>query len=109
MTIGSLGGVSSLAASPTTQRTSDTEKTQAATSDKGRADSAAEYAEQAAGIGETREESESSDRDADGRRLWEFGEKKKEEEAAAEASESAPLPQAKDPSGSSGSNLDLTG
>lgn len=106
MSIGSLGGVSSLAASPSTQRTSDTEKTQAATTEKARIDSAAEYAEQASGIGETKEESESSDRDADGRRIWEFSEKKKQEEAEAEA---ARLAKSKDPSGNSGGTLDLLG
>ena len=106
MSIGSLGGVSSLSASPTTQRSSDTEKTQAATTEKARVDSAAEYAEQASGIGETKEESESSDRDADGRRIWEFSEKKKQDEAEAEADRMA---KSKDPTGTSGGTLDLMG
>ena len=107
MSIGAMGGVSSLAASPTTQRTSDTEKTQAATAEKAGVDAAAEYTEQAAGIGTTKEESEAGDRDADGRRLWEFGDKKKDE--AAEASETAPPPKSKDPTGTAGSSLDLEG
>lgn len=106
MSIGSLGGVSSLAASPAMQRTSDTEKTQAATTEKSRVDSAAEYAEQAAGIGETKEESESSDRDADGRRIWEIHEKAKQDAAETEA---VPPPKAKDPTGAAGGSLDLTG
>lgn len=106
MSIGSLGGVSSLAASPASQRTSDTEKTQAAAGEKARVDAAAEYAEQASGIGETKEESESSDRDADGRRLWELP---PEVRAAEEAAAAAITTQSKDPTGTAGGNLDLTG
>ncbi|WP_254508438.1 hypothetical protein [Anatilimnocola floriformis] len=106
MSIGSLGNVSSLAASPTTQRTSDTEKTQTATTEKSHADAAAEYAERAAGIGETQEESKAGDRDADGRRLWEFGQQKRKDDS--EASESTPG-QSKDPTGTAGLNVDLSG
>ena len=106
MSIGSLGGVSSLVASPVAQRTSDTEKTQAATSEKSRADAAVEYAEQAGGIGETKEESESSDRDADGRRLWEMNEQQK---AAAEEEVAEAAKAAKDPTGAAGRELDLIG
>lgn len=107
MSIGSLGSIGSLAAAPATQRTSDTDKTQAAASDKARVDSAAEYAEQASGIGETKEESDVSDRDADGRRLWEFDQKKKEAEAA--EAEAAAEAKSKDPTGAAGQNLDLSG
>ena len=105
--IGALGNIGSLAAAPATQRTSDTDKTHAAASDKARVDAAAEYAEQAAGIGETREESEAGDRDADGRRLWEF-DQPKEESATAEA-ETVTEAKSKDPTGSAGRNLDLSG
>ncbi len=107
MSIGSLGSIGSLAAAPATQRTSDTDKTQAATSDKARSDAAVEYAEQASGIGETREESKAGDRDADGRRLWEFEEEKKDEPAA--EADSASEAKSKDPTGAAGQNLDLSG
>jgi hypothetical protein len=106
MSIGGLGGVSSLAATPAMQRSSDVDKTQTATADKSRADAAVEYAERASGIGETQEESEASDRDADGRRIWEIGEEKKKEEPAAEET---PAGTAKDPTGESGGTLDLVG
>jgi hypothetical protein len=107
MSIGGLGGISSLAAASTAQRTSDVDKTQTAAGEKSRVEAAAEYAEQASGIGETKEESESSDRDADGRRLWEFGERQPtEEETAAEALKSS---LEKDPTGDRGGQLDLSG
>lgn len=106
MSIGGLGSISSLAATPTTQRTSDVEKTQTATAEKSRVEAAAEYAEQASGIGETKEESETSDRDADGRRIWEFGEKPKQAEQPAEQQTAG---QAIDPTGDAGGTLDLTG
>ena len=61
--------------------------------------------ERASGIGETQEDQQTSDRDADGRRLWEAAAKKK---AAAEA-EAEIDRKAKDPTGMSGNELDLTG
>jgi hypothetical protein len=106
MSIGSLGNIGSLAAAPATQRTSDTDKTQAATSDKARAEAGVEYAEKASGIGDTQEDSKANDRDADGRRLWEF-DQPKEEDPVAEAE--TPEAKAKDPTGTAGRNLDLSG
>lgn len=107
MSIGSLGGISSLAATPVSQRSSDVEKTQTATAEKSHADAAAVYAEQASGIGETKEESPTSDRDADGRRVWEFEAKKKQE--AAEQSLAPTAGQSIDPTGAAGGQLDLSG
>lgn len=107
MSIGSLGAISSLAAAPATQRTSDVEKTQAAAAEKARAGDAAQIAERAAGIGETQEESQAGERDADGRRLWEVNQQPKTAEQA--AADSAALSQAKDPTGAAGGQLDLTG
>jgi hypothetical protein len=106
MSIGSLGAIGSFAAAPATQRTSDADKTQQATTEQSRADAAAEYAEKAAGIGETREESEADDRDADGRRLWERPDQRKEDETAPVSPEAPP---AIDPTGTMGGQLDLTG
>ncbi len=106
MSIGSLGAIGSLAAAPTTQRTSDVEKTQTAAAEKTRAGDAAQIAERAAGIGETQEESQAGERDADGRRLWEMSQPKPAEKPA---DDSAALSQAKDPTGAAGGQLDLTG
>jgi hypothetical protein len=106
MSIGSLGAIGSFAAAPATQRSSDVDKTQHEAAEKARGDDAADYAEQAAGIGETQEESQAGDRDADGRRLWEIGERKKEEAAADDTIIQGP---SKDPTGTAGNQLDLTG
>jgi hypothetical protein len=62
--------------------------------------------EKASGIGQMEQDQEASERDADGRRLWEDRAKKKAEEGA-EADEGQR--QAKDPTGMSGNELDLTG
>ena len=62
-------------------------------------------AENAAGIGQTSEDQQSSERDADGRRLWEI-----EGEQAKVKKDAAPLPQqSRDATGTCGRTLDLTG
>ncbi|WP_425615003.1 hypothetical protein NA78x_004890 [Anatilimnocola sp. NA78] len=105
MSIGSLGSVGSFAASSATQRTSDTEKTQTASADKSRADSGVEMTEKAAGIGETQEDTGASDRDADGRRLWEVNPQQNVDPETANL-----VPHvAKDPTGAAGGELDLMG
>jgi hypothetical protein len=65
-------------------------------------------AEAASGIGQTDEDQQASDRDADGRRLWE---RPAEGEAAPEdaAAEVPPIRCAKDATGQMGNLLDLTG
>ncbi|QDU30383.1 hypothetical protein ETAA8_55110 [Anatilimnocola aggregata] len=105
MSIGSLGAVGSFAATAATQRAGDAEKTQNGTAEKSRVDNVAEIAERAAGIGEMEQDSEASDRDADGRKLWEASQPKKEAEATAESTP----PLSKDPTGSAGGQLDLSG
>lgn len=63
-------------------------------------------AENAAGIGSTEEESATGDRDADGHRLWE----KPPESPPADSEDTLPPEQrVKDPTGQSGSLLDLSG
>lgn len=93
MSMGPLGGIlGSAAGSPLSQ-------TKGATTERAARDSAAKEAadqldlraEKSAGIGQTEQEHESSDRDADGRRAWEWSEKKKsEEEAPADDSAAEP-------------------
>jgi hypothetical protein len=61
--------------------------------------------EKASGIGQMDEDQQASERDADGRRLWEDTAKKKAEEVEANEAQR----QAKDPTGMSGNSLDLTG
>ena len=86
--------------------------------DRARADTAAQrrttaaevLAEKAAGIGETDGENhQTDDRDADGRRVWEFGDGKKVAKPAAEEEEEVIERHSRDVSGESGGQLDLTG
>jgi hypothetical protein len=67
----------------------------------------AEQAEAAAGIGAADGDNhETAQRDADGRRLWEFPQRQSEQDAGREEPR---CPQGPDPSGQSGKMLDLSG
>lgn len=110
MSIGSLGVVGGLASTPLTQRAAEVEKTQRESADQVRETKSQQRAEQSAGIGQTEEDSQAGERDADGRRPWERA-------AAAEKPAAEELPAhtvaspvcAKDPSGACGGELDLLG
>ena len=66
-----------------------------------------EKAELAAGVGQTDGENhQTAERDADGRRLWEFTRRQGEHDAGQEESRD---PRVQDPTGQSGSMLDLSG
>lgn len=108
MSIASLGIIGGLAGTQLPQRAAEAEKVQREASEQTRAADAAERAEAAAGIGQTEEDSEASDRDADGRRLWEQQAAGAKAESASEPGES-PLHRAKDLTGACGGQLDLTG
>jgi hypothetical protein len=105
-----LGGIVTSAAGAPLQQTvgSESERTQRDTGVQQRQVDANDRAEQAAGIGTTEEDQETSERDADGRRLWE-GPAEKKKEAKPTAAGAAEPRQSKDASGLSGTNLDLTG
>jgi hypothetical protein len=112
MTMAPLGGiVSSAAGAPLSQTAgSETERAQKDALTQHRQVDASQQAENAAGIGQTHEDQESSERDADGRRLWEApanGGKNKDNKEA-DAAETVPR-QSKDATGQSGTQLDLTG
>jgi len=108
MSIGSLGIVGGLAGTPLSQRAAEVEKTQQESVDQTRTSQAAERAEQAAGIGQTEEDSQAGERDADGRRPWEVQAKSK-----SQVPQSPPpvesVSRAKDPTGACGGQLDLVG
>jgi hypothetical protein len=106
MSVGSLGGlVGSAAGSPLSQTAgSETERTQRDSAVKDRNVHALERAERAAGIGTTEQDQEASERDADGRRLWETPPDEQSDADAAQAGRKS-----KDPTGQSGTQLDLTG
>jgi hypothetical protein len=64
-------------------------------------------AELAAGVGQTDGENhQTAERDADGRRLWELSRRKGEQDAG---HDEPPRQQGQDPTGQSGSTLDLSG
>src|SRR6478752_2659284 len=67
MSIGSLGIVGSLAGAPLAGKTSDADKAREASANQQRQVHADAQAENAAGIGQTQEDSAANDRDADGR------------------------------------------
>ncbi len=110
MSVGPMGGIAGSAAGAPLAQTKGSEveraKQEAAGAErKTQTDKTAESAE---GVGETKEDQESSDRDADGRRLWEVDAEEQPPEEDDSKEEQAKR-QAKDPSGESGSGLDLTG
>jgi hypothetical protein len=110
MSIGSLGIIGGLAGSALPQRATETVRADRESIEQTRALKTAERAELAAGIGQTEEDAGTSERDADGRRLWELDElinKSKDSTDSTAAAASASL--SKDPSGTRGLQLDLTG
>ncbi|MFO0788920.1 MAG: hypothetical protein U0805_05635 [Pirellulales bacterium] len=111
MTMAPLGGLLSSAAGASLSQSASSETDRAKDSlAQSRAADVQEHAERSAGIGQTDKDQESSERDADGRRLW---------EAPANAKKTAATPgpadgaiesrQSKDASGLSGTKLDLMG
>ena len=111
MSVGPLGGiVGSAAGAPLSQTTgTETERTQRESSASGRLTDSQEKSEQAAGIGTTEQDQEASDRDADGRRLWEAPPKEDSPEQTGPPEDEENVPKGTDPSGEAGSTLDLMG
>jgi hypothetical protein len=109
MSIGPLGGIVGSAAGAPLAKTSGTEaeRSQKENSASQRLGDSQEKSERAAGIGTTEQDQGVSDRDADGRRLWEASQQKQQQDS--EQQENQPEHVSKDPSGDSGSKLDLTG
>jgi hypothetical protein len=101
------GALSSAAGAPLSQTAgAETERTQKESAARERVVDSQNKSERASGIGETQEDHESSERDADGRRLWEAAAKKKD---TADAADPEIERKAKDPTGMTGNELDLTG
>jgi hypothetical protein len=98
--------VVSAAGAPLSQTAgAETERAQKDASAHSRQVAGERQAEQAAGIGQTAQDEQSGDRDADGRRLWERS-ARREGEPDGQPSHRRP---AKDPTGVAGNELDLTG
>jgi hypothetical protein len=101
------GALTSAAGAPLSQTAgAETERTQKESSARERLVDSQNKSERASGIGETQEDREASERDADGRRPWEAPPKKKD--ASGEADPETER-KAKDPTGMTGNELDLTG
>ena len=109
MSIGSLGLIGSLATTPMPQKAADADRSVRDAADQGREAQAAKQAEAAAGIGETEEDSQASERDADGRRLWERPPAKQSAADETADSDETQSNLCKDPHGESGGELDLVG
>jgi hypothetical protein len=107
MNLGALGTVGSVAASGLAQRAASEDRTRQDAVDQQRQTESATQAELAAGIGQTDEDQETSERDADGRLPWNLS-RKNPLPANDEASSSVST-QVRDPQGISGTQLDLTG
>jgi hypothetical protein len=88
-------------------RGSDIDRTQQESSARDLRTQSAEKAESAAGVGETDGDNhQTAERDADGRRPWEFPRRQGPQE---DGSDAPPRDQGRDPTGQSGSMLDLSG
>jgi hypothetical protein len=111
--MGPVGGlVGSAAGAPLSQTAgSETERTQRDTAAQFRQADGNERSEKASGIGQTEQDQESSERDADGRRLWEAPTKpgKDGKDQAADGAQVCEARLSKDPTGQSGTKLDLNG
>jgi hypothetical protein len=107
-----LGGLLSSTAGTALSQTSgsESERTQKDTLTQRRGVDADLHAERSSGIGQTEQDQQSSERDADGRRLWENPAAAKKGPAhAGEAEIEVEARQSKDATGQSGTQLDLTG
>lgn len=111
--MGPLGMASSVAGGLPQVGNADAERVQKQAADQARQAQTDQKAEAAAGVGETEQDQETSDRDADGRRLWEGSQRDDDsgDETSADTNPDATgsRPRSKDPTGMSGGNLDLSG
>ena len=111
--LGPLGGIPASAAGAPLSQSQGTDRQRAAqdTASAQRESQTAENAEEAAGIGQTDEDQEASERDADGRKLWEAAPEAADnnEEETNDSSPPAEPKLSKDVTGESGNQLDLSG
>jgi hypothetical protein len=105
-----IGGMLSSAAGASLSQTagSETERLKDSATQQ-RVASAEQKAADSAGIGLTEQDQESSERDADGRRLWEGPPEGQKKAVVSEVEIETLSRQSKDPTGQSGTQLDLTG
>lgn len=104
MSVGPLGGLTSLAGLPLAQSRSSESVAQPEAAAAERAERSAERAAKAGGIHAPDAESRAQERDADGRRLWELP-----DQPPTESDEPQPPAGVRNPQGTTGQHLDLTG
>ena len=110
MSVGPMGIAGSIAGGLPQIRSADTGRAEKDAADQARQTKSDRQAEAAAGVGETAQDEKASDRDADGRRLWEaMPAPEGEPDEAIEDGKPKETPRSKDPSGASGGQLDLSG
>lgn len=110
MQIGSLGIVGGAAGIPMSQAKGEADRAREASAAREQKSVADAKADDAAGIGRTDGENhETNERDADGRRLWEAPPEAKTDGENADDPANQSAPGAVDPTGTSGSQLDLSG
>lgn len=111
MNVGPLGGVLAGAAGSQLAQTkgSDVERAAQDTGQQQRTDKLAQQADAAAGVGQTEEDQGTEERDADGRRMWEGPPDGSGQEQPGDEHQQQRKRQAKDPTGTAGNSLDLTG
>jgi hypothetical protein len=108
MSIGSLGIIGGLAGTPLPQRAAEADKAGQESVAQERTVQAGQRAELASGIGQTEEDSQAAERDADGRRPWEQPSRPKAKTEQAAEEQPAAM-RSKDPTGACGGELDLVG
>lgn len=102
--------IGSMAGTPLSQtKGGELDKAHQQNAEQSRQTEAERKAESAAGIGQTEQDEQASQRDADGRRLWEEPAKSPSDPEEESPSDTSPQPGARDPSGTRGTQLDLEG
>lgn len=114
MSMGPMGMAGSIAGGLPQAATADSDRIKQQASEQTRQADSDRKAESASGVGETEQDEQASDRDADGRRLWEKspGENSEADDQEATPGTATPSREAlksKDPTGLSGGKLDLSG
>ncbi len=110
MSMGPLGIVGSAAGSQLSQaKGTDSDRVAKEVSDQSRKTDGASKAQAADGVGQTDEQEQTSERDADGRRLWEKTGGLDPNDAESGHADERPPTQSKDAIGQSGNRLDLSG
>lgn len=110
MSVGPMGLAGSIVGGLPQIRSAEAGRVEKQSADQARQTKSDQKAEAAEGVGETTQDEKASDRDADGRRLWEaMPEQSAKVDEPSEGALTQKASQSKDPTGTSGGQLDLTG